>query len=111
MAVGAAVGAAVGIATAVNGGIQQRNVNQAMINAGISDTRNQQELQKAIAKTTDARAKDKIISDSQANIIASQRVGQLQVKEMQRASQEKNLAIITIGGGVVLLASVFVLKK
>jgi len=107
----AIAGVVVTAAGVVNSGVQQRNMNQAMINNAVSDTRNQQELQKAIAKQTDARAKDKIIADSQANIIATQKVAQLQVKQMAKSAQERNLAIITIGGGVVLLASVYVLKK
>jgi len=111
MAVGAAVGAAVGIATAVNGGIAQKKAMQKQSNAQAYDSLNQVELQKALNKATDQQAKMKIIADTQANIIATKEASKIQAKELAKTAEQRNLVIMSVGGGIVLVGALMVLKK
>jgi 3-dehydroquinate synthetase len=115
VAIAAAVGAVAGVATAVSSGQQQKRKNLAELNLATLDARNQVDLQKALQKTDDQNAKAKIIADSVTQIKQAQATARIQAniqaKALQQEADKKNTIIITIGGGVVLLGAILVLRK
>jgi len=109
--IGAAVGAAASIGGVVLQGTsaskQGRLANtQATLNSIASE-----QLAKAQASTDDRNAKSKIISDSVANIRATQIATSIKAKEEAKSADTKNKVILTIGGGVILVAAAFVLTR
>ena len=105
--IAAGVGAVVGIATAVSSGTQQKKALQNQAFVGL----NELELQKALNKATDQQAKIKILADSQANIIATKEASKIQAKELAKTAEQRNLVIMSVGGGIVLVGALLVLKK
>ncbi len=115
MAVAAGVGAVTGVATAISSGQQAKKKNLAQLNLGMLDARNQVDLQKALQKTEDQNAKAKIIADSVTQIKQAQATARIQAtiqaKALAQQTEKRNTIIITIGGGVVLLGAILVLRK
>lgn len=111
----AIVGAVTGIASAINGGINERNRNQIMLNSSQLEQRTQKELNLALSKAKDKTERLKIYADSVTNIKTAQQnaVIQAQITAQQTSAdaEKRNLVIVGIGGGAIAIASVFVLKN
>lgn len=115
MIIVASVGAATGIASAINSGVSERKKNLAQLNLGQLDQRTQSELNQAIAKAQSKNEKNKIYADSIANVKIAQQSALIQsqiVAQQTSADAEKrNLVIVSIGGGAIVLGSLFILKN
>jgi hypothetical protein len=115
VAVAAVVGAGAGIATAISGGVQGKKALQMAANSASLEARNNFELQEALQKAQTQEARLKIMADSVSNIKASQTqaiiASKNAAKQAQKQANDRNLLIVTIGGGVVLMTAVIVLKR
>lgn len=98
-------------AGAINSGIQQKKALQTQANAQAFESMSQLELQRAVNKATDQQAKMKIIADSQANIIASKEAAKIQAKELSKSAEQRNMVIMSVGGGIVIVGALIMLKK
>ena len=115
VAVAAGVGAAAGIYTAVTAGKQGKQAIQNQANQAAIDSQNNYELQKAMIAAQSADAKLKVYADTLSNIRAAQVSAIIQSRNMaaqaQKAANDRNLLLITLGGGVILMTSVIYLKR
>jgi 7-cyano-7-deazaguanine synthase in queuosine biosynthesis len=111
----AIVGAVTGIASAVVGGVAQSNANRIALNTTQLGQRQESELARALAEKQDKTQRLKIYADSIQNVrIAQQNAliqGQITAQQTSADAQKKNLVIVSIGGGAIAIASLFVLRK
>jgi hypothetical protein len=70
----------------------------------------QKDLDKATLKVNNDNAKLKILADSVANIKASQQQTLMTAQSLQQQAEKKNLVILGIGGGVIIVGAIAVLK-
>jgi 3-dehydroquinate synthetase len=115
VAVGAAVGAVAGVASAVSAGNQGKKALVAAANQASIEARNNFELQEALQKAQTQEARLKIMADSVSNIKSAQTTAIIAsknaAKQAQKQANDRNLLIVTLGGGVILMTAVIVLKR
>jgi hypothetical protein len=114
-AVCAVVGAVTGIASAINGGKAQKDALQMQYNQGQLQLRNEKELSEAQQKIDNKNTKLKIITDSVANIRSSQTQAVISQtiasRQLAKDSEKRNVVIASVGGGIILIGALIVLKK
>ena len=116
IAVGCAVdGAITGIATAIIGGYAQKKALQKQFNQVQQQLRQEKELSEAQSKIDNKNVKIKITTDSianirsaQANAVISQTIAS---RQLAIDSEKKNVVIASVGGGIILIGALVVLKK
>lgn len=111
----AVVGAVTGIATAISGGKAQQEALQMQFNQGQQQLRQEKELSEAQSKIDNKNVKIKIFTDSvanirsaQANAVISQTIAS---RQLAIDSEKKNVVIASVGGGIILIGALVVLKK
>jgi hypothetical protein len=109
-----AVGAATGIASAIN---QGEATQQGMLMQNVQsqlDRKQKMDLEKALQKTQSDSTRLKILTDSVANIkIAQQQAlinSTITSREEQKKADKRNLVIVGVGGGVIIIGALAVLK-
>jgi len=111
----AIVGAVTGIASAINGGKAQKDALQMQYNQGQLQLRNEKELSEAQQKIDNKNTKLKIITDSVANIRSSQTQAVISQtiasRQLAKDSEKRNVVIASVGGGIILIGALIVLKK
>jgi hypothetical protein len=114
VAVGA-VGAVTGIVGAVSGNKRQKESILQQGQLGYADLAQKKELETALMKTQSADKRIEILANATATVRAAQTTAILNSTIISRAASKdadkRNTLIAVIGGGVVLLGAVFVLKK
>jgi hypothetical protein len=110
----AIVGAVTGVISAISSGQQQKKALQAQLNLGQADARNKVDLEKALQRTNSDNTKIKIITDSIANIRSAQSSAiisaTLTSRQASADAEKRNLVIVSVGGGIVLVGALAVLK-
>lgn len=111
----AAIGAIVGAATAVAGvGIQAGSASKAnklAQNQAALNNLTAEQLNNAQMAANDRNAKIKIIADTVSNVKATQAATALQMKQNAQIADAKNKVILTLGGGVILVTSVYFITR
>jgi hypothetical protein len=110
----AAVGAATGVFSAISQGKAQQ---QAMVMQDAQsqlDRMQRTQLEKALQKTNSDSQRLKILTDSVANIKMAQQNALISTtiasREEQKKADKRNLVIVGIGGGVIIVGALAVLK-
>jgi Na+/glutamate symporter len=102
--------AVVGITTGIiNGSNDAKKNHFANVQAQL-DAQRKNDLDKATLKVNNDNAKLKILADSYSNIRASQQQTLMTAKSLQEQTDKKNLVILGIGGGVIVIGAIAVLK-
>lgn len=113
--VAAGIGAVTGIASAISGGKAQRDALQMQFNQGQQQLRQERELSEAQSKIDNKNVKLKILTDSVANIRSAQANAVIQQtiasRQLAKDSEKRNLVIASVGGGIILVGALVVLKK
>ena len=111
----AVVGAVTGVVSAISSGKAQRDALQLQYNQGQLQIRQERELAEAQQKIDNKNTKLKITTDSIANIRSAQAqaVVQQTIASRQLAidSEKRNIIYASVGGGVILVGALVVLKK
>ena len=109
------VGALTGVASAISGGKAQRDALQMQYNQGQQQLRQEKELTEAQQKIDNKNVKLKILTDSVANIRSAQANAVIQQtiasRQLAKDSEKRNLVIASVGGGIILIGALVVLKK
>jgi hypothetical protein len=113
-AVASGIGAVTGVISAINASdAQERALTQQFV-AGQQQIRNDKTLQEALMKANSDDARMKILADSTSMIYSAKITalvsGQLNAQALQKTTEQKNLVITSIGGGIILVGSLAVLK-
>lgn len=106
----AVVGAATGVYSAVS---QSKQGGKALLMQSVSgqiEQMQKNDLEKALQKTNDQNTKLKILADSVANIKMAQNNVLLSQASMKEQADRKNLLILGLGGGVIIVGAIAVLK-
>jgi 3-dehydroquinate synthetase len=106
----AAVGALTGVYSAVS---QSKQGSKAMLMQNITsqiEQRQKVDLEKALQKTNDQNTKLKILADSVSNIKSAQNNAVLTQAMIKDQADKRNLVIVGIGGGVIVVGALAVLK-
>jgi hypothetical protein len=110
----AVVGAATGVASAISQGKQGQKALLMQDVASNLDRMQKAELDKALAKQNNENTKIKILADSVANIRIAQQNALIQTtiasQSAQKEADKRNLVIVGIGGGVIIVGALAVLK-
>jgi mRNA-degrading endonuclease HigB of HigAB toxin-antitoxin module len=110
---------AVGSAVVAAGAAVMQGVNNAQSNKESLKLQNiqnqldlvrQKDLDKATLKVNNDNTKLKILADSVANIKSSQQQTLMTAQSLQQQAEKKNLVILGIGGGVIIVGAIAVLK-
>jgi hypothetical protein len=111
----AVVSAVTGIASAISSGKAQRDALQMQFNQGQQQLRQEKELTEAQQKIDNKNVKLKILTDSVANIRSAQANAVIQQtiasRQLAKDSEKRNLVIASVGGGIILIGALVVLKK
>jgi hypothetical protein len=109
-----AVGAATGIYSAIN---QGKATQQGMLMQDVAsqlDRKQKADLEKALQKTQSDTQRLKILTDSVANIKIAQQQALISTsiasREEQQRADKRNLVIVGVGGGVIVIGALAVLK-
>jgi len=109
------VGAVTGVASAISSGKAQRDALQMQFNQGQQQLRQERELAEAQSKIDNKNVKIKILTDSVANIRSAQANAVIQQtiasRQLAKDSEKRNLVIASVGGGIILIGALVVLKK
>ena len=110
----AGIGTAVGIASAISSGNQQKKAIQNQNDIAMTQLQNQKLLDEATLRANNVNTKNKIIADSLVAIRSNQQNAliqyTLQAQQMSKDAEKRNLVYLAIGGGVILVGSIAVLK-
>jgi hypothetical protein len=113
-AVCAGIGAVTGIVSAINGADAQEKALTQQFVQGQQQIRNDKALQEALLKANSEDARMKILADSTSMIYSAKITaligGQLNAEALLKTTEKKNLVITSIGGGMILVGSLAVLK-
>jgi hypothetical protein len=111
----AAVGAATGVVGAISGNKRQKEATLQQGQIGYAELAQKKELETALMKTQSADKRIEILANATATVRAAQSTAILNATIISKAASKdadkRNTLIAVIGGGVVLLGAVFVLKK
>jgi hypothetical protein len=75
------------------------------------DNRQKQALEKSLAKTNDSNRKTELLFNAVTSLKSAQSVASIQSKELSKTQRERTMAIVIIGGSIVLLAGLYLLTK
>ena len=110
----AAIGAATGVFSAIN---QGKATQQCMLMQDVAsqlDRKQKADLEKALQKTQSDTQRLKILTDSVANIKIAQQQALISTsiasREEQKKADKRNLVIVSVGGGVIVIGALAVLK-
>ena len=110
----AAIGAATGVFSAIN---QGKATQQGMLMQDVAsqlDRKQKADLEKALQKTQSDTQRLKILTDSVANIKIAQQQALISTsiasREEQKKADKRNLVIVSVGGGVIVIGALAVLK-
>jgi hypothetical protein len=114
-AVTAVVGAVTGIAGAISGNQRQKDAIRQQGQMAYLDLAQKKDLQEAMMKTDSANKRIEILTNAAATIRAAQTSAILGTtiasRQASKDADNRNLVIAVVGGGVVLVGALFVLKK
>jgi hypothetical protein len=109
-----AVGAATGIYSAIS---QGKATQKGMLMQDVAsqlDRKQKADLEKALQKTQSDTQRLKILTDSVANIKIAQQQALISTsiasREEQKKADKRNLIIVGVGGGVIVIGALAVLK-
>lgn len=109
-----AVGAATGIASAVVQGTQGQKALDMQRTIGELDLRNKANLEKALQKTNSNNMQIKIQADTITNIQNAKNNAIIQAtilsRQASKDAEKRNLVIIGVGGSIVVVGALAVLK-
>lgn len=110
----AAVGAATGVFSAISQGKAQQQALAMQDAQSQLDRMQRGQLEKALQKTQSDTQRLKILTDSVANIKMAQQQALISTtiasREEQKKADKRNLVIVGIGGGVIVVGALAVLK-
>ena len=113
--ISATVGAVVGAGTQVAETVakisdmkKRREFEQAY---ALLDNRQKQALEKSLARTNDGNKKIELLFNAVTSLKSAQSVASIQAKELAKTQRERTVAIVIIGGSIVLLAGLYLLTK
>jgi hypothetical protein len=110
----AIVGATVAIASAVNSAKQGQKALDMQYSSGLLDTRTKAEMERALQQSNSDNTRIKILTDSVANIKSAQTSAiinaTIQTRQIAKDTEKKNLVIASVGGGIVIIGALAVLK-
>jgi hypothetical protein len=110
----AAVGAATGVFSAISQGKAQQQAMNMQDAQNQLDRMQKGQLEKALQKTNSDTQRLKILTDSVANIkIAQQQAlisSSIMSKQEQAKADKRNLIIVGVGGGAIVIGALAVLK-
>jgi len=75
------------------------------------DNRQKQALENSLARTNDSNKKLELLFNAVTSLKSAQSVASIQSKELAKTQRERTLAIVIIGGSIVLLAGLYILTK
>jgi len=75
------------------------------------DNRQKQALEKSLARTNDGNKKIELLFNAVTSLKSAQSVASIQAKELAKTQRERTVAIVIIGGSIVLLAGLYLLTK
>ena len=109
-----AVGAATGVYSAIS---QGKATQQGLLMQDVAsqlDRKQKADLEKALQKTQSDTQRLKILTDSVANIKIAQQQALISTsiasREEQKKADKRNLVIVGVGGGVIVIGALAVLK-
>jgi len=109
-----AVGAATGVYSAIS---QGKATQKSMLMQDVAsqlDRKQKADLEKALQKTQSDTQRLKILTDSVANIKIAQQQALISTsiasREEQKKADKRNLVIVGVGGGVIVIGALAVLK-
>jgi hypothetical protein len=109
-----AVGAATGVVSAIS---QGKATQQGMLMQNVQsqlDRKQRLDLEKALQKTQSDSTRLKILTDSVANIKIAQQQALINAtitsREEQKKADKRNLIIVGVGGGAIVIGALAVLK-
>jgi len=109
-----AVGAATGVFSAIS---QGKATQQGLLMQDVAsqlDRKQKADLEKALQKTQSDTQRLKILTDSVANIKIAQQQALISTtiasREEQKKADKRNLVIVGVGGGVIVIGALAVLK-
>lgn len=112
--IAAAVGAATGIASAVVSGKQGQQALDMQRNIGELDLRNKANLEKALQQVNSNNMQIKIRTDTITNIQNAKNNALIQAtiisRQASKDAEKRNLVIVGVGGAVVVVGALAVLK-
>lgn len=110
----ASIGAVVGVASAVNSGVQGKKAIKNQQQVAQQQLRNQKLLDEATIRTNNLNTRNKIIADSLVSIRTNQQNAIIQAtinaQQIAKDTEKKNLVYLAIGGGIIVVGSIAVLK-
>lgn len=108
------VGAVTGIASAVSQGKQGQEALRMQQNLGELELRNKANLEKALQKTNSNNMQIKIQADTITNIQNAKLNATIQStilsRQASKDAEKRNLVIVSVGGAVVVVGALAVLK-
>jgi hypothetical protein len=108
------VGAVTGIASAINSGEQGKRALEIQQTQGELDLRNKAQLEKALQRQMNNNTRIKIATDSVANILNAKTNAIIQStiisRQASKDAEKRNLIIVGVGGAVVIVGALAVLK-
>ena len=75
------------------------------------DNRQKQALENSLARTNDSNKKLELLFNAVTQLKSAQSVASIQSKELSKTQRERTMAIVIIGGSIVLLAGLYILTK
>ena len=75
------------------------------------DNRQKLALENSLARTNDSNKKLELLFNAVTSLKSAQSVASIQSKELAKTQRERTLAIVIIGGSIVLLAGLYILTK
>jgi hypothetical protein len=109
-----AVGAATGVYSAISQGKATQKGLLMQDVASQLDRKQKADLEKALQKTQSDTQRLKILTDSVANIKIAQQQALISTsiasREEQKKADKRNLVIVGVGGGVIVIGALAVLK-
>lgn len=104
------VGVTTAVITGVNDAKKNKETSRLQNIQNQLDMARQKDLDKATLKVNNDNTKLKILADSVANIKSAQQQTIMTAKALQEQTDKKNLIIVGIGGGVLVIGAIAVLK-
>jgi hypothetical protein len=75
------------------------------------DNRQKLALENSLARTNDSNRKLELLFNAVTTLKSAQSVASIQSKELAKTQRERTLAIVIIGGSIVLLAGLYIITK
>jgi len=105
------IGAVTQIASTVASIQDQNKRRQFEQNLALLDNKQRNDLEKQLQKTNNVNARIQILTNAVAQIRSAQSTALITSKVQAKTQSERTLAIVVLGGAVVLIGAVLLLKK